>query len=825
MASVLTGTSGMIADDAAQRLCFHCQSPVPSTLDLSVTIESVARPLCCTSCQAAVQFIHDLKLESYYQYREQCDVNALADKNTSSPDVSRLQKAISTLPDGRQQLTLLIPDLRCVACVWLLEQVLGRENGVDEISVNYATRRLRVVFDSRQNAVALAELISSLGYSVRPDVPDAARQAFSESRRSLLLRMGIAGIGMMQVMMFAFGDYFSGGEMEPEFQALLRWASMALTTPVVLYSAWPFHRAAFFALKHRTLTMDVPVSLAILAAWLLSVFNTVTHGHEVFFDTACMFTFFLLIGRYAELLSRFHFQQSQDLLEHLLPDTVLRLPVPADNDALNQVTIADTQRVALDTLMAGDVLWVLPGDTIPADGFVLRGQSGVSEAAFTGEALPQPKQPGARVLAGSVNHDGELLIRVKCTPGEFVIRQIARLHEQAGAWRPRWAQLADRTASWFIAAVLLIAAGAGIYWYQAGSEDYLVIMLTVLVVSCPCALSLATPVAYSVATTTLRNHGVVIKHGAFLERAAETNAVVFDKTGTLTEANLKVTEIVLADEVDASALSQHKQHCLALASALEAGSEHPIAHAFDAPHTYSVANNQIVAGCGVMGNIEGQHYQLGLPAFALETQDPASLQPPGNGHWIVLSKNRQALAWFCLQDTPRTDASAVVNKMHELGIRTAVFTGDQSMREEDIRALFAVQIIRTGMSPQDKVDAVRDLQQSAHVMMVGDGINDTAAMAAADTSLAVTPRDSFVQNSADATLLNGSLMMLPAILTFAKKCRTIIRQNVTWSVIYNFTVIPFTLMGMVPPWLAALGMSLSSILVVSNAGRLRWMER
>ncbi|MDP2285060.1 MAG: heavy metal translocating P-type ATPase metal-binding domain-containing protein, partial [Pseudohongiella sp.] len=270
MASVLTGTSGMIADDAAQRLCFHCQSPVPPKLDLSVTIDGVARPLCCTSCQAAVQFIHDLKLESYYQYREQCGVTSAADKNTSNPEHSRLLKALTTLPDGRQQLTLLIPDLRCVACVWLLEQVLGREPGVSEVSVNYATRRLRVIFDSSQSPAGLAELISGLGYSVRPDVPDAAREAFTESRRSLLLKMGIAGIGMMQVMMFAFGDYFSGGEMDIEFQALLRWASMALTTPVVLYSAWPFHRAAFYALKHRSLTMDVPVSLAILSAWLLS---------------------------------------------------------------------------------------------------------------------------------------------------------------------------------------------------------------------------------------------------------------------------------------------------------------------------------------------------------------------------------------------------------------------------------------------------------------------------------------------------------------------------------------------------------------------------
>jgi Cu2+-exporting ATPase len=825
MSSIVTNSAGMITDEATPRQCFHCQSPVPSKLDLYVTIDGSLRPLCCTSCQAAVQFIHDLNLESYYQYREQCSTNIVADKNTTNAEYSRLQKALTTLADGRQQLMLLIPDLRCVACVWLLEQVLGREEGVSEVSVNYATRRLRVVFDHRLTPPDLAKRIEGLGYSVRADLPDASREAFSETRRSLLLKMGIAGIGMMQVMMFAFGDYMSDGDMDVEFLALLRWASMALTTPVVLYSAWPFHRAAWYALKNYTLTMDVPVSLAILAAWLLSIYNTLTSGHEVYYDTACMFTFFLLIGRYAELLSRFHFQQSQDLLEHLLPDSVLRVVHDNTPDAFAENTATETERIALENVAAGDVLWVMPGETIPADGIVLRGHSGVSEAAFTGEAIPQPKQPGARVLAGSVNHDGDLLVRVKSDPEEFLIRQIARLNEQAGSYRPRWAQLADRTASGFVAAVLVIAAGAGIYWYQAGSADYLVIMMTVLVVSCPCALSLATPVAYSIATTTLRNHGVVIKHGAFLERAAETSAVVFDKTGTLTEANLTITRIVLADTLALTGIPDPEQHCLALASALEAGSEHPIAHAFNAPHAHVVTHSEVVPGYGVKGEIDGQHLRLGLSEFAVDSATGESSQPPGSGHWILLSRNNQALAWFCLQDNPRAEASEIVSNLHQQGLRTAVFTGDRSMTVDSIRALFAIRDIRTGMSPHDKVQALRELQQGARVMMVGDGINDTAAMAAADTSLAVTPRDSFVQNSADATLLSGSLMMLPTILVFARKCRTIIRQNVGWSIVYNFTVIPLTLMGLVSPWLAALGMSLSSVLVVTNAGRLRWMER
>jgi P-type Cu2+ transporter len=823
MADLLLGNSAADAAALANSLapergtgvlCFHCQSPVPARSNITVPIAGKAQPLCCTSCLAAVQFIHELDLDAYYQYRDQCGVSTAADMNSLAPDNTRLLKAMIQLKDGRQQLSLLIPDLRCVACVWLLEQVLGKQPGVSEITVNYATRRLRVVFDQQTSAMDIANKIHGLGYSVRADVPDAARDAFSESRRSLLIRLGVAGIGMMQVMMFALASYLSNGSMEAEYEALMRWASLALTTPVVFYSAWPFHRAAWFALRHRSLIMDVPVSLAILSAWLVSVINTLNNGHEVYFDTASMFTFFLLIGRYAELLSRYHFQQSQDLLEHLLPDNATRLE-PLPDNAVDTHTV-NYSTVPLHQLKAGDLLRVLPGETIPADGYVEQGHSGVSEAAFTGEPLPQLKQAGARVLAGSINHDGELLIRVKCSADEFVIRQIARLQDKAGAYRPRWAQLADRTAQWFVALVLLIAGAAAAFWYQAGSADFVIIALTVLVVSCPCALSLATPVAYSVACTSLRKAGIVIKNGAFLERAASTSAVVFDKTGTLTEASLTVSRIV--------ASGADKDQCFAIASALESVSNHPVAMAFDAPHQLTPVNSNVVAGCGVQGDINGHHYRIGLPEFALDTNQPAVQQPDG-GHWILLSRDFEALAWFCLQDKVREDAAATVSALNAQGITTAVLTGDRSMSAADIRTLFGISVVHTGMSPEDKLDVMRQMQGSADVMMVGDGINDVAAMAAADTSLAVTPRDSFVQNSADAILLNSTLMTLPRTLRFARKCRRVIRQNILWSVAYNFTVIPFALMGMVPPWLAALGMSLSSVLVVSNAGRLRRMER
>src|SRR5690554_2436868 len=671
---------------------------------------------------------------------------------------------------------------------------------------------MRIVFDPALSVATIASRISSLGYTVRSDQPDAARDAFTQERRSMLIRLGVAGIGMMQVMMYALATYLAGAEMEPAYQSLMRWSSLALTTSVVFYSAWVFHRSAWYALINRSLVMDVPVSIAILAAWLLSFYNTVTHGGHVYYDTATMFTFFLLAGRYVELLSRYHFQQSQDMLDHLLPGFVFRVPADVMESA------AHDERIALNTVSVGDILRVKAGDAIPADGIVVQGSSGVSEAAFTGEPLPQTKEPGSRVLAGAINHDGELLIRVRTTHDQFVVRQIARLYEQASLYRPEWSRLADRMARWFVGIVLLIAAAAALFWYQAGNPDFAVIALTVLVVACPCALSLATPVAYSIATTTLRRNGLVIKNGAFLERAAETRAIVFDKTGTLTQAELDVVQTVTLQD-------SNEQTCLSLATALEACSEHPIAHAFKAPHTRTVVDTAIIAGSGVQGLIDDRMYRIGRPEFAIG-RTPATIEAPSSeGLWVLMTVEFEPLAWFQLKDIPRADAAATITELHKRNIHTSVFTGDSSMTPAQIIDTFGVKDVIISMTPEDKVTHLQALQQSHSVMMLGDGINDMAALAAADTSLAVSPRDVFVQNSADATLLNSSLDVLPRTLAFARKSRRIIRQNVIWSVSYNATAISFALMGFLPPWLAALGMSLSSVLVVSNAGRLRRMER
>lgn len=826
-------------DKVKHCFCYHCRSLMPAATALTLEVDGQTRLLCCSGCVAAVQFINALDLQSYYDFRDKCAPVAGLTAHAASaaqtlPELA-FADAIEELPDGRRALRLLIPDLRCAACVWLLEQVLGRQPGITQVQASFASRRLRVEFDPAQgmSVPAIAQLVQRLGYQPEPDLPDAGRQSFASHQRNMLIRLGVAGIGMMPVMMFALPAYLAGGlaagaaAVDPLSSALLRWASLALSTPVVLYSAFPFHRGAWYALRHRSLSMDLPVSIAILAAFLLSVVNTLNQASEVYFDTACMFTFFLLLGRYAELLSRRHFQESQDLLSKLLPLTVRR------------VNSSNEETVPLRNLEVGDLLRVLPGETIPADGVVVSGSSSVSDSAFTGEPLPSVRQPGARVLAGATNHDGELVICARTQPQDFVLAQINRLFEQASQYRPHWSRLADRAASWFIGAVLVLAAAAGIFWELRGADNALIIALTVLVVACPCALSLATPVASTVATTTLRRRGVVIRNGAFLERAAATTAVVFDKTGTLTEAELHIDRIVPLQTLDT-------RECLAIATALERHSHHPIARAFVSDTALTAGTVITVPGQGVEGEVAGVHYRLGIAAFAWPGRGgadatrslpalPAPPTPPeqDEGLWVLLAA-ATPLAWFRLQDVLRDDAAQTVKALREQGITTAIFSGDSSAAGRRLAESLQVDHLRTGLTPEQKIAAVRELsagipkpEASANgqrVMMIGDGVNDAGAMAAADTSIAISPRDVLVQNSADATLLNPDLSLVPDVLRFARRTRRIIRQNVGWSLAYNLSVIPVALLGLLPPWLAALGMSLSSLLVVLNAWRLRRME-
>lgn len=786
---------------AQETTCLHCLRPLDGE-GFEVRVRGENHKVCSKACLDAVGRIDQLDLAEYYSYRDRFSAGQVAPDVMPEKTPSRARNRELEFEDcatrrrGTTRLTVRVPDIRCAACTWLIEKSLRQREDVTDVRTNLADRRVTIEFDGT-DVMEMVAFIEALGFSVLPDRVSEATRALDKERKSMLARMGVAGIGMMQVMMYAIATYVAGpGGIEPAYETLMHWASLALATPIVIYSAGPFHHGAWRDLQHGNLGMDVPVSLAVLAAFGLSLINTLRGSGEVYFDSATMFTFLLLIGRYIELGSRRKYQSSQMLTDSLLPSSA--------------VMAHDEQHIPVQNIVAGDIVVVMPGQPVTVDGLIVHGKTSVVESAFTGESKPVEKSVGDRVLAGADNLDGEILVRASVPYREFVITRISELYRESSSYKPRFSMIADRVARYFVGFILVAATLSAAGWYFAGSGEWFSIGLAVLVVSCPCALSLATPVAYTVAISTMRTNGIVIGNGTFLERLAGITRVVFDKTGTLTRGALKLEKVV-----PLAAMS--RSEALDIAAALEAHSQHPIARAFVSNAALHAREVHVVPGEGVCGEVGGTTYRIGKPGFAM---DAPPFVPSEVGTWVLLA-SEVPIAWFCLADEVRDEAADVVAGLLErFGV--SLYTGDVAEEGRKLGVLLGIEDVITGMTPEDKVRQTRALQdRGERILMVGDGINDAAALASASASIAVSPADIVVQEAADATLLKANLDRIPVAINFASRVQRVIRQNIAWAIAYNLIVIPLAMAGVILPWMAALGMSASSVLVVLNANRLR----
>lgn len=698
-----------------------------------------------------------------------------------------------------QRVHLLVPDVRCAGCCLSIEKALNAMPSVSELSVSFAEKRLSFISDDLEARSRVSEKLASMGYPALPDLGGEELELFKSERRQLLARLGVAGIGMMQVMMFAFTDYLAGSEgIDAAYDTLMRWAAMVVAVPVTLYSAMPFHKGLLRDIRNRSPGMDVPVSIAILSAFSLSVFHTLGGTGEVYFDSACMFTFFLLMGRYLELSARQNFHVERTLGEHLLPEFA---------------RLEDGSVVKPTELNVGQMLLIGEGDAVPADCIVQSGLAQVDESAFTGEPELQSRETGGMLLAGSRLAQGQVVARVLAPRQDWLITHLSEAFRQAAAFKPAFAILADRIARYFVSVVLTLAALTGLFWWSQGNEHFYAIALSVLVVSCPCALSLATPVAYTIATGAVRQLGVLVDKGAFLEALDSVTAVVFDKTGTLTEGQMKLAEVLVVD----SSLSE--QDVIDLAASVEQESLHPVAVSLKqaAAKLLPVESTEVIAGQGVSARVDNRTCWVGRPSAIT----PAIQSPDQLANWIVLAKENEVLAWFRFSDELREGVEESIGHLRALGKKVLVYSGDGSDVGRRQVSTLGLDGAHLGLTPDEKIEGVRQLQQAGErVLMVGDGLNDAGALAVADVSLAVNPVDVVVQSAADATLVRPDLERFVALFSYASRVRGIIRQNILWALVYNFSVIPLAIAGFVPPWVAALGMSLSSLLVTMNAGRL-----
>lgn len=790
--------------------CFHCGLPVLTGNAYTAVALKEERIFCCPGCQAVAQTIIAGGLESYYQHRSEPSANPEALPGVLPDELLLLdrediQKPFVSTSDNISQTRLLIEGITCAACGWLIEKHLKQLPGVLEATLNLSNHRLFISWDAEQVALSdLMKTIRHIGYAAHPWQPDKVSEQMQADNRRALRKLGVAGLLWMQVMMASMATW-------PEFNldlsagmdGLLRWTSLILTTPIVFYCSSEFFTGALRDLRTRHLTMDVSVSLAIAGAYAAGIWSTVTGQGDLYFDAAGMFALFLLSGRYLERRARERTTAATTQLVNLLPASCLRLTAEGNSE-----------RILLSELQQGDQLLVPPGNLIPADGRILSGQSSVDESLLTGEYLPLTKQPGDTVAAGTLNIEGPLTIDVVALGEATQLSAIVRLLERAQSLKPRLAELADTVAQWFLISVLLIAAIVGLVWWQIDPSRAFWVVLSLLVATCPCALSLATPTALTTATGSLHKLGLLITKGHVLESFQKVDTVIFDKTGTLTEGKLTLKRIL--------PLAQLNEHdCHQLAAALESHSEHPIARAFG--RTQLAAHNVSSApGLGLEGTVQGQQLRIGRPDYVSALGDyPAPAMPSAEGQWLLLGDHQQALAWFALDDQLRADAPALLDACRARGWHVLLLSGDSSPMVQHIAQQLQIEDARGGLTPDDKLNVLKDLHsQGRHVLMLGDGVNDVPVLAAADISIAMGSATDLAKTTADAILLSNRLSSLVSALSVAKKTRRVIIENLGWATLYNGLVIPFAAVGWVTPGWAALGMSVSSLLVVLNALRL-----
>lgn len=783
--------------------------------------------MCCPGCQAVARAIVDSGLTDYYRHRTEKARNAgelvpdaLAELDLY--DRESIQRSfVAVDEDDVREAALILEGITCAACVWLSERHVRSLEGVLDFQVNYATHRARVRWDSSRIALSdILRAIAAIGYRAHPFDPGQQESLYKRERGAALRRLAVAGLGTMQVMMLAVALY-AGHQygIDAQMERFLRWVSLLLATPVVFYAGWPFFTSAWRDLKSRRAGMDVPVSLAVASTWGASAWATVTGGGEVYFESATMFVFFLLTSRFLEMGVRHRAGQAVEAVGRLLPATATRITADGGEET---VPVSD--------LAPGDRVRVRPGDPVPADGEVVNGQSATDESLLTGESLPVPRGEGDEVVGGSVNRDSPLEVVIRRVGPDTVVAGIQRLLDRAQSEKPAVARMAERGTGVFVLLILGLALVAGVAWtWAAGAATGFWVAVAVLVASCPCALALATPVAITASVGALTRLGLLTTRGHALDGLAGVHRILFDKTGTLTRGEPTLTETVV--------LVGDAERARAIAAALEAGTSHPLGRALVAagpatsPAVEALTNRP---GLGVTGRVDGVEYWLGSPDFI-------RAECPGTAHRdtmestvaahpaatpVALADADGIRALFLLADTLREDAAGTIADLRRRGLSVAILSGDQPATVAAVAGQLGIEEYRGGLDPAGKLAVVQEYQsRGERVAVVGDGVNDAPVLAGADVSVAMARATELAHASADLILQGDRLPALAEAVDRARATHRVIRQNIAWALGYNLVALPVAAAGWLTPWLAALGMSLSSLIVVTNALRLSAGER
>jgi Cu2+-exporting ATPase len=784
--------------------CWHCGEPLPAGVRIHAQVAGEERPMCCQGCRAAAEWIEQLGLGSYYELR-----TAPAPKPETNPshdgwnNADSVRHVIRDLGGDLKETLLLVEGVRCSACVWLIERALGATPGVVSVQVNAVSRRARVIWREEKTTLPrLLQTLSRAGYGAQPLDARGLDDLRRRESRDALKRLLVAGFGAMQAMMYATAIYLGAADsIDLPTRELLRWLGLVVATPVVLYSARPFFAGAIRSLRARRVGMDVPVAIAIAAVYSASVIEAVRGTGEVYFDSVSMFVFFLLAGRYLEMRARHHARDLTDALARLTPPFADR-----------ELEDGNVQRVGIHELRVGDRVRVAEGGIVPADGLLLTERCRVDEALLSGESAPVTKRRNDLLIAGSVLEDGPVSLRVERTGADTTLAGIAALVGRAHAERPRLQVAGEVAAARFVARVLSLTALTAVAWAIIDPSRAFAAAVAVLVISCPCAFALAVPAALTRALGAMARRGVLVVKPDAVQSLAECTHALFDKTGTLTEATLSLADVHV--------FNGSRDEALRLAATLARQSRHPVARAIavaipgDVDAVEEVATH---AGLGVSATIAGRTLRLGRCDFAMAGKALAREFEDV----VLLADDRGPIAAFRMGERLRPDASAAIEALQARGVTVLIASGDATDKVAAIAARLGIDQWRARALPAEKLAWVAELRAGgARVLAVGDGINDAPVLAGADVAIALAEAAELTQASSDIVLKGGRLDAIAVARDTAQRTLAIVWQNQRWALFYNLSAVPLAALGLVAPWLAALGMSLSSLGVILNALRI-----
>jgi len=707
----------------------------------------------------------------------------------------------------------------CTACAINIEEALMSVPGVKSAQISAASHRGRVVWSSDQTRPSdWMKAVAKLGYRTVPANDALANEVRREDARKMLWRLGVAGLCMMQVMMYATPVYMSEPhDIAPDMVQLLRWASWVLSLPVLFFSCMPFFKTALLDLKQRKISMDLPVAIGMLVTFVVSTLGTFEpqgpFGAEVYFDSFTMFVFFLLTGRWLELRLRDKTAGALEAVMNRLPDAVHR-----------RTNAGEWETITLRHLRLQDVIQVRPGEAFAADAQIVAGETQVDEALLTGESRPLPRALGEHVLAGSLNLTATVQVQVTTLGKQTRFGQMVALMESASVSKPSMALLADRVAKPFLWGVLIMSALAAVWGWQYSPAHALMVAVSVLIVTCPCALSLATPAAMLSTAGALAKAGVMLRSLQALQSLAKVDTVIFDKTGTLTNEDFSLQHIATRDGIDAD-------QALAWAAALAQHSLHPVSRSLlralgvKANTAVVLDNVKEFAGQGVQATLRQASEMAGLESRKeLRLGSAAFCGVPMKTSEVLqasLSDQDGWLASFEFAETPREEADATLRALEDLGLRIRILSGDGQASVSQLASRLHVADAMGACSPEEKLKQVKLEQAQGHrVAMVGDGLNDGPVLAGADVSFALGQALPLAQSKADFVFMASDLKPLVATIRLSQQTMQIVRQNLIWAAIYNFACVPLAMLGYLPAWLAGLGMACSSLGVVLNAMRL-----